>query len=211
MNRTATLVGAAALALGLSLAAGADERTKLAEPPAAGHAVATFAGGCFWCMEPPFDKLDGVVSTTSGYTGGMVVGPTYKEVSGGRTGHTEAVRVVYDPAKVSYAKLLEVFWRNVDPVDGTGQFCDKGHEYRPAVFAHDDEQKRLAEESKAKLAASGRFKEPIAVAVEGAKDFYVAEDYHQDYYQKNPIQYAYYRWGCGRDARLQELWGKPSS
>ncbi len=202
---------ALALSLGLGVAVAAEGPTRLAPEPPQGHAVATFAAGCFWCVEPPFDKLDGVVSTTSGYTGGMVVGPSYKEVSGGRTGHTEALRVVYDPAKVSYAKLLEVFWRNVDPVDGTGQFCDKGHEYRPAVFAHDDEQKRLAEESKAKLAASGRFQQPIAVAVEGAKDFYVAEDYHQDYYQKNALKYQYYRWGCGRDARLEELWGKPSS
>jgi methionine-S-sulfoxide reductase len=211
MKRTILFAGALALGLGTQAASAADERTKLAEPPAAGLAVATFAGGCFWCMEPPFDKLDGVVSTTSGYTGGMVVGPSYKEVSGGRTDHTEALRVVYDPAKVTYAKLLEVFWRNVDPVDGSGQFCDRGHEYRPAVFAHDEEQKRLTEESKAKLAASGRFKEPIAVAVEGAKDFYVAEDYHQDYYQKNALKYQYYRWGCGRDARLKEVWGEPSS
>ena len=128
MNRTATLVGAAALALGLSLAAGADERTKLAEPPAAGHAVATFAGGCFWCMEPPFDRLEGVVSTTSGYTGGTVVGPSYKQVSAGGTGHAEAVRVVYDPARVDYRTLLDVFWRNVDPLDAAGQFCDRGHE-----------------------------------------------------------------------------------
>jgi peptide-methionine (S)-S-oxide reductase len=211
MKRTILFTGALALVLGTQATSAADERTKLAEPPAAGLAVATFAGGCFWCMEPPFDKLDGVVSTTSGYTGGMVVGPSYKEVSGGRTGHTEALRVVYDPAKVTYGKLLDVFWRNVDPVDGSGQFCDKGHEYRPAVFAHDDEQKRLAEESKAKLAASGRFQQPIAVAVEGAKDFYVAEDYHQDYYQKNALKYQYYRWGCGRDARLKEVWGEPSS
>ena len=204
------LVIAALAALGLSALA-ADERTQLAPEPPAGMAVATFAAGCFWCVEPPFDKLDGVVSTTSGYTGGHVAGATYKEVGRGGTGHTEAVRVVYDPNKVGYQKLVDVFWRNVDPLDGGGQFCDRGPEYRPAIFAHDDEQKRVAEASKAALAASGRFAQPIVVPVEPAQPFYVAEEYHQDYYRKNPLQYAYYRWGCGRDARLEELWGKPSS
>ena len=126
----------------------------------------------------------------------------------GGTGHTEAVRVVYDPAKVGYDKLLEIFWKNVDPLDAKGQFCDKGEQYRPAIFVHDEEQRRLAEASKAALAASGRFKQPIAVAIEPAADFWIAEDYHQDYYLKNPAKYAYYRWGCGRDARLEELWGK---
>ncbi len=201
--------------LGLALAAssgagteaGAQGATRQAEPPAAGLAVATFAGGCFWCLEPPFDRLEGVVSTTSGYTGGTVAGPSYKQVSGGGTGHVEAVRVVYDPAKVDYRTLLDVFWRNVDPLDAAGQFCDRGHEYRPAVFAHDEEQRRLAEASKAALAASGRFERPIAVAVEPARDFYVAEDYHQDYYLKNPVRYRYYRWNCGRDARLEQVWG----
>ena len=199
-----------ALALALSAApAPAEERTQEATPPAAGLAVATFAGGCFWCMEPPFDKLEGVVSTTSGFTGGQKAGATYQEVTAGGTGHYEAVRVVYDPQKVSYDKLLDVFWRNVDPLDAAGQFCDRGHEYRPAVFAHDEEQRRLAEASKAALAASGRFeRRPVAVSIEAARDFYVAEDYHQDYYLKNPVKYRYYRWGCGRDARLEELWGK---
>ena len=199
---------ALALTLGLSGAALADEPTKRAEPPAAGLGVATFAGGCFWCMEPPFDKTEGVVSTTSGYTGGTVAGATYRQVGAGGTGHVEAVRVVFDPAKVSYGKLLEVYWKNVDPLDGGGQFCDRGPEYRPAIFVHDDEQRRAAEASKAALAASGRFKEPIAVAVEPAREFWVAEDYHQDYYLKNPVKYRYYRWGCGRDARLEERWGK---
>lgn len=198
---------AAALGLGASLSF-ADDATKLAEPPAAGLAVATFAAGCFWCVEPPYDKLAGVVSTTSGYTAGTKAGATYKEVGRGGTGHTEGVRVVYDPTKVKYETLLEVFWRNVDPLDGQGQFCDKGDMYRPAIFAHDEEQTRLAEASKAQLAASGRFKQPIAVTVEPAKEFWVAEDYHQDYYKKNPTKYSYYRWGCGRDARLEELWGK---
>ncbi|HEX8168836.1 MAG TPA: peptide-methionine (S)-S-oxide reductase MsrA [Beijerinckiaceae bacterium] len=208
MIRLPSLLAALALTLGLAGAARADEPTKLAESPAAGLAVATFAGGCFWCMEPPFDKLDGVVSTTSGYTGGKVAGATYRQVGAGGTGHAEAVRVVFDPAKVSYDKLLDVYWKNVDPLDGGGQFCDRGPEYRPAIFVHDDEQRRAAEASKAALAASGRFKQPVVVAVEPAREFWVAEDYHQDYYLKNPVKYRYYRWGCGRDARLEELWGK---
>jgi peptide-methionine (S)-S-oxide reductase len=207
MTRLALLLAALAGALGLSLAA-ADEPTKRAEPPGPGLAVATFAAGCFWCVEPPYDKTEGVVSTTSGYTGGKVAGATYRQVGMGGTGHTEAVRVVYDPAKVGYDKLLEIYWKNVDPLDAKGQFCDKGEPYRPAIFVHDEEQRRLAEASKAALAASGRFKQPIAVAIEPAADFWIAEDYHQDYYLKNPAKYAYYRWGCGRDARLEELWGK---
>ena len=207
MTRLAVLLAALAGALGLSLAA-ADEPTKRAEAPGPGLAVATFAAGCFWCVEPPYDKTEGVVSTTSGYTGGKVAGATYRQVGMGGTGHTEAVRVVYDPARVGYDKLLEVYWKNVDPLDAKGQFCDKGEPYRPAIFVHDEEQRRLAEASKAALAASGRFKQPIVVAIEPAEDFWIAEDYHQDYYLKNPAKYAYYRWGCGRDARLEELWGK---
>ena len=210
MTRLAVLLAAVAGALGLSLAA-ADEPTKRAEPPGPGLAIATFAAGCFWCVEPPYDKTEGVVSTTSGYTGGKVAGATYRQVGMGGTGHTEAVRVVYDPAKVGYDKLLEVYWKNVDPLDAKGQFCDKGEPYRPAIFVHDEEQRRLAEASKAALAASGRFKQPIVVAIEPASDFWIAEDYHQDYYLQNPAKYAYYRWGCGRDARLEELWGKPGS
>ena len=192
---------------GIRAGAGAEGSTRRAGPPAAGLAVATFAGGCFWCMEPPFDRLEGVVSTTSGYTGGTVAGPSYEQVSAGGTGHVEAVRVVYDPAKVDYRTLLEVFWRNVDPLDAAGQFCDRGDEYRPAVVSHDEEQRRLAEASKAALVASGRFAQPIAVAVEPARAFYVAEDYHQDYYLRNPVRYRYYRWNCGRDARLEQVWG----
>jgi peptide-methionine (S)-S-oxide reductase len=210
MTRLAVLLAALAAALGLSLAA-ADEPTKRAEPPGPGLAVATFAAGCFWCVEPPYDKTEGVVSTTSGYTGGKVAGATYRQVGMGGTGHAEAVRVVYDPAKVGYDKLLEVYWKNVDPLDAKGQFCDKGEPYRPVIFVHDEEQRRLAEASKAALAASGRFKQPIVVAIEPASDFWIAEDYHQDYYLKNPAKYAYYRWGCGRDARLEELWGKEGS
>ena len=170
-------------------------------------AIATFAGGCFWCMEPPFDKLDGVISTTSGYTGGSLKDPTYEEVSAGATGHAESLQIVYDPAKVSYQKLLEVFWRNIDPTVKDRQFCDVGNQYRTAIFYHNEEQKRLAEESKAKLEAEGRLG-PIQTEIVAAGPFYPAEDYHQDYYQKNPIRYKYYRWSCGRDQRLEELWGK---
>jgi peptide-methionine (S)-S-oxide reductase len=201
---------AGALALVLSAAPVLSaERTQEAAPPAAGLAVATFAGGCFWCMEPPFDKTEGVVSTTSGYTGGHKAGATYEQVTAGGTGHYEAVRVVYDPQKVSYDKLLDVFWRNVDPVDAGGQFCDRGASYRTAVFAHDAEQKRLAEGSKQALGASRRLSKPVVTPVLDAGPFWVAEEYHQDYYLKNPSKYKFYRWNCGRDARLETLWGKP--
>jgi peptide-methionine (S)-S-oxide reductase len=170
------------------------------------EARATFAGGCFWCMEPPFDKLEGVISTTSGYAGGHVVNPTYKEVSAGGTGHAEVVQVVYDPERVSYRELLEVFWRNVDPLDSGGQFCDRGDQYRTAIFYHDEEQRRLAEASKRELEQSGRFNRPIVTQIVPLSAFYAAEDYHQDYYIRNPLRYRYYRTACGRDARLRELW-----
>lgn len=172
-------------------------------------AKATFAGGCFWCMEPPFDHLTGVVSVVSGYTGGQKLNPTYQEVSSGGTGHAEAVEIVYDPAKISYSRLLDVFWRNIDPLDAAGQFCDKGQQYRSAIFYHDDEQKRLAEASKLALAQSGRFKQPIVTTIVPATTFYLAEDYHQHYSQKNPARYKFYRYSCGRDQRLEELWGDP--
>ncbi|MCF8043383.1 MAG: peptide-methionine (S)-S-oxide reductase MsrA [Desulfarculaceae bacterium] len=170
-------------------------------------ATATFAGGCFWCMEPPFDKLDGVISTTSGYTGGHVDNPTYEQVSAGGTGHAEALQVVYDPAKISYAQLLKVFWRNIDPTVKDRQFCDVGNQYRTAIFYHDDEQKRLALESKERLEKGGKLGD-IHTEIVPAGPFYPAEDYHQDYYKNNPIRYKYYRWSCGRDQRLEELWGK---
>ena len=170
-------------------------------------AKATFAGGCFWCMEGPFDKLDGVVSTTSGYTGGSKKNPSYEQVSSGSTGHTEAVQIVYDPAKISYEKLLEVFWKNIDPVAQNRQFCDVGTQYRSGIFFHDANQKRLAEASKAEV--QKRFKkQPVATEITQATAFYPAEEYHQDYYKKNPVRYKLYRSGCGRDARLEELWGK---
>ena len=168
---------------------------------------ATFAGGCFWCMEPPYDKLPGVISTTSGYIGGTKKNPTYEEVSRGGTGHAEAVQVVYDPSKVSYAKLLEVYWRNVDPLTPDAQFCDHGDQYRTAIFFHDAEQKRLAEESKARVQKKFAERKVVTQIVQ-AGTFYPAEEYHQDYYEKNPIRYKFYRTSCGRDARLEELWGK---
>ena len=171
-------------------------------------ATATFAGGCFWCMEPPYDKLDGVISTTSGYTGGQKKNPTYEEVSGGTTGHAEAVQVTYDPTKVSYQKLLEVFWKNIDPFTPNAQFCDHGSQYRSAIFYHDEEQKRLAEASKQELEKSGRFTQPIVTEIVPAGEFYPAEDYHQDYYQNNPVRYKYYRYRCGRDEALEKIWGK---
>ncbi len=171
-------------------------------------AVAIFAGGCFWCMEPPFDKLDGVISTTSGYIGGQKKDPTYQEVSAGSTGHTEAVRVAYDPKRIGYQKLLEVFWVNIDPTVRDRQFCDAGSQYRTGIFYVGADQKRLAEESKAALQKSKPFKEPIVTEIVVASEFYPAEEYHQDYYVKNPIRYKFYRANCGRDNRLQELWGK---
>lgn len=175
--------------------------------PAAKLAKATFAGGCFWCMEPPYDKLPGVLSTTSGYIGGKTPNPTYQSVSSGTTGHTEAVEVVYDPAKVTYEKLLEVFWRNIDPTVKDKQFCDSGSQYRAGIFYHDAEQKRLAEASRTALVKSKPFAGEIVTEITMATTFYPAEDYHQDYYQKNPVRYSIYRNGCGRDARLKQLWG----
>jgi peptide-methionine (S)-S-oxide reductase len=185
----------------------------LAALPAAAQnrSVAIFAGGCFWCLEPPFDKLDGVLSTTSGYIGGTTADPTYEQVTAGRTGHYEALQIEYDPTRIGYDKLLEVFWRNVDPVDPTGQFCDKGPQYRSAIFALDEEQRKLAEASKATLDKSGRLPGRVVTEILPATKFYPAEDYHQDYYRKNPRRYTFYRWNCGRDSRLQQLWGAPPS
>ena len=168
-------------------------------------AKATFAGGCFWCMEPPFDALDGVVSTTSGYTGGHTANPTYEQVSAGKTGHAEAVEIVYDPRKVTYARLLEVFWRNIDPLTANAQFCDTGSQYRSAIFVHDATQRKLAEASKD--AAAQRLQKPIVTEITAASQFWPAEEYHQDYYKKNPIRYKFYRSSCGRDRRLEAIWG----
>ncbi|MBI5885718.1 MAG: peptide-methionine (S)-S-oxide reductase MsrA [Deltaproteobacteria bacterium] len=169
--------------------------------------IATFAGGCFWCMERPFDELQGVISVTSGYTGGQTKNPTYEEVSAGGTGHAEAVQVVYDPSKVGYAKLLDVFWHNIDPTVSNRQFCDVGRQYRSAIFYHGDEQRRLAEQSKEAMEKGKPFQGAIVTEITQAGEFYPAEEYHQHYYRKNPVRYLYYRTGCGRDQRLKELWG----
>jgi len=168
---------------------------------------ATFAGGCFWCMEHPFDEIPGVVSVTSGYTGGQKKNPTYEEVSAGETGHAESVQIVYDPTQVTYEKLLNIFWHNIDPISKDRQFCDSGHQYRSAIFYHNEEQRQLALRSKALLEKNKTFKEPIVTEIVKATEFYPAEDYHQHYYKKNPIRYKYYRYRCGRDQRLKELWG----
>ncbi len=167
--------------------------------------VATFAGGCFWCMESPYDKLEGVSATVSGFMGGTVANPSYRQVSAGNTGHIEVVQVSYDPAQVSYETLLEVFWRNVDPLDGGGQFCDRGSQYRTAVFTHTPEQAELAVASKTQV--GNQLAQSIATEVIPASEFYAAEDYHQDYYINNPVRYEFYRFACGRDRRLAELWG----
>lgn len=175
------------------------------------HSVATFAGGCFWCMEPPFDVLDGVISTTSGYTGGHTSNPTYEQTSTGKTGHTEAIQIVFDAEKVNFEELLAVFWRNIDPTTPNRQFCDKGSQYRAEIFYHDPVQQRMAEASKIEIENTKPFIEPIVTTITEASTFYAAEGYHQDYYQKNPIRYKYYRYGCGRDKRLKQLWGDEKS
>jgi peptide-methionine (S)-S-oxide reductase len=173
------------------------------------NARATFAGGCFWCMEPPFEKLPGVVSVTSGYTGGAKQSPSYEEVSAGGTGHTEAVEIVFDPAKVSFEKLLDVFWRNIDPTVADRQFCDVGSQYRSAIFVHDAAQRKAAEASRDAIAK--KLGLPVKTEIAEAGAFYAAEDYHQDYAKKNPVRYRYYRFNCGRDQRLEELWGKDAA
>jgi peptide-methionine (S)-S-oxide reductase len=168
---------------------------------------ATFAGGCFWCVESDFDKVPGVISTTSGYTGGKTVNPSYEQVSSHTTGHAEAVEVVYDPAKVSYAQLVDYYWHSIDPTVKDQQFCDHGSPYRTVIFTHDANQMKIALASRAALEKSKPFKEPIVTDIQAASAFYPAEDYHQDYYKKNPIRYKFYRTSCRRDARLQEIWG----
>ncbi len=184
---------------------------KPATPMPAVTAKATFAGGCFWCVEADFDKVPGVLSTLSGYTGGTVANPTYNQVSAKTTGHAEAVEIVYDPARVSYEQLLNVYWRSIDPTTVDRQFCDAGSPYRTAIYTHGPEQAAAAAASKAALDKSKPFSEPIVTQIEVAGPFYAAEDYHQDYYKKNPVRYNYYRASCGRDVRLQSLWGKAAS
>ena len=171
-----------------------------------GLETATFAGGCFWCMEPPFDKLEGVISTISGYTGGHQEDPTYQQVSAGITGHAEAVQIQYDPEKITYEQLLYVFWRNIDPTTSSHQFCDYGNQYRATIFTHNEEQKLAAQRSREVLARTKPFREPIVTEIIPASVFYKAEGYHQDFSQKNPVRYKLYRYTCGRDQRLRELW-----
>ena len=182
--------------------------TALSMPAAAQTpqtASVILAGGCFWCMEPPYDQTDGVISTISGYSGGKTANPTYEQVSSGSTGHIEVVKVEYDPAKVSYEKLLDIFWANIDPLDPAGQFCDKGSQYRSAIFFGNEKEKELAEASKKQIA--DKLGQAVATDILPASVFYPAEDYHQDYYVKNPLKYKFYRYGCGRDARLETVWG----
>lgn len=201
LDALAGLLAVVLVAAGVSGAIGA-------EPGNPGGEVALFAGGCFWCMEPPFEKLEGVTKVISGYTGGHVENPTYEIVTSETSGHYETVAVHFDPAKVTYEKLLDVFWRQIDPTDGGGQFVDRGPSYRSAIFYLNDAQKAAAEKSRAALGASGKFKAPIATAILPAKKFYPAEEYHQDYYKNNPIRYKYYRWGSGRDKFLDSVWGE---
>jgi peptide-methionine (S)-S-oxide reductase len=209
MNRRIILASIAALALGGAAPAWTQQPPTPPAKPAT--ARATFAGGCFWCVEEVFDKVPGVISTVSGFMGGQAKNPTYEQVVTGRTGHAESVQVEYDPAKVSYSKLLDVYWRNVDPTQKDGQFCDYGPHYRTAIFFHDDDQRRQAEASKAALQKNKPFKGEIVTEITKASAFYPAEAKHQDFYVKNPTHYKFYKTGCGRDARLQQLWGKPAS
>ena len=203
MSRTRSLLCASLLLLGTLAAVAAPT-----PPPAAGLERATFAGGCFWCMEPPFIDLPGVSAVTVGYTAGNKVNPTYEQVSGGGTGHTEAIEILYDPAKLSYAKLLDIFWHNVDPTVKDRQFCDGGNQYRTGIYTHSPEQRRAADESKAALEKDQRFAgTTLYTEIAAAGPFYAAEEYHQHYFRKNPTQYKFYRWNCGRDQRLQKIWG----
>lgn len=186
-----------------------SEDTRKSRTEASGKTEkATFAGGCFWCMEPPYDRIKGVISSTSGYTGGKTKNPTYEEVTSGRTGHAEAVEILYDPEQVSYQELLDVFWRNIDPTAEDRQFVDVGSQYRTAIFYHSDEQRRMAEESLHIVAQSGKFNKPIVTEIVPAGPFYPAEEYHQDYYLKNSGRYTFYRFNSGRDQFLEKLWGK---
>jgi peptide-methionine (S)-S-oxide reductase len=191
----------------IGLLGGSQFAAATENPSTDNSAVAVFAGGCFWCTESDFDKVAGVISTTSGYIGGQLKDPTYEAVSSGQSGHIEAVQVRFDPSKTSYSKLLEAYWPSIDPVNADGQFCDNGPQYRSAIFYNSPEQQQLAQASKAALAASARLPAPIATQILPATTFYPAEDYHQDYHSKNPLRYNYYRRGCGRDARLEKLWG----
>ncbi len=190
----------AAAVIGGFLAGGATAQQARTE-------IATFAGGCFWCVESDFDTVPGVLKTVSGYTGGDVANPTYKQVTAGGTGHREAVQITFDPSKVTYAELLEIFWRSVDPTDGGGQFCDRGQSYETAIFANSPAQRRLAAQSRSQIEEAGILKAKIVTPIEDAGPFYAAEDYHQNFYQKSPLRYRFYRFRCGRDARVEDVWG----
>ena len=185
----------------------AEENGAKSQTQDANFETATFAGGCFWCIQPPFDKLEGVVRTTVGYTGGKEKDPTYKQVSYGKTGHAESIEIVYDPKKVTYEEILDVYWMNIDPTDAGGQFVDRGNQYRPAIFYHNEAQRKAAEASKEKLDKSGRFDKPVVVEIVEATAFYPAEDYHQKFYMKDPVRYKSYRSGSGRDQFIEEYWG----
>lgn len=198
---------AATLAVACSGGSEAQQSQQPRTPPGAPLKTATFGGGCFWCVEEAFDKAPGVHSTISGYTGGRVANPTYEQVSSGGTGHVEVVQVTYDPSRITYPQLLNVFWKNVDPLTPNQQFCDRGSQYRSVIFAENSEQLRLAQASKQALERSGRFKQPIVTEVVQASRFYPAEEYHQDYYTKNPLRYRFYKTSCGRERRLKEVWG----
>jgi peptide-methionine (S)-S-oxide reductase len=206
--RTVLLIIVSAVVLGGSGMSAAAEKGPVNTTGSARYGKATFAGGCFWCMEAPFDKLKGVISVTVGYTGGHQANPTYEEVSSGRTGHAESVEIVYDPSQISYEALLDVFWHNIDPTTKDREFVDVGNQYRTAIFYHGEEQKRLAEESKRKLDASGKFGKPIVTEIVPAGKFYPAEDYHQHYYKKSATRYKFYRFNSGRDQYLDRIWGK---
>jgi len=190
------------------LLAGISGAAAQTAKPGSATAIATFAGGCFWCVEEAFEKVPGVITAVSGFTGGTVASPSYEQVMTKATGHAEAVRITYDPGKVTYRQLVDWFWRNIDPLDARGQFCDKGNPYRSGIFFHNDEQRKIAEETKQALQASGRFKQAIVTEITAAGPFYDAEDYHQDYYKKNANRYQFYKYGCGRIQRLEEIWGK---
>lgn len=210
MNARAVIaaVMVAAVCAGGALAQMKQQEKAAAPAARAGAtATATFAGGCFWCTESDFDKVEGVVSTTSGYIGGKTANPTYDTVSAGNSGHAEAVQVIFDPSKVTYAKLLELYWRTIDPTTKDRQFCDSGNPYRTAIFVHDEQQRAMAETSKKALSGNKPFREPIVTEIVNATTFYPAEEYHQNYSTKNPIRYKFYRANCGRDARLKQLWG----
>jgi peptide-methionine (S)-S-oxide reductase len=208
-RRLLTLAWIALLTLTMPGIAAAQAQPVPGAKPAT--ARATFAGGCFWCMEEVYDKVPGILSTVSGFMGGHVKSPTYEQVTTGRTGHAEVVQVEYDPAKVTYARLLEIYWRNVDPTQKDGQFCDHGPHYRTAIFFHDEDQRRLAEASRSALQKNKPFRGEIVTEITKAAGFYPAEGYHQDFHLKNPTRYKFYKSGCGREARLQQLWGKPGS